>query len=541
MELVNKVVTLPKINNLNDQIDDNQDNNNNNNESDQIDEKNQFKYSTIACELLTSDVPAINDALVDNKLVIDNLYSFLLTDEMPLNPLLSSYFAKVIGTLISKRTKALLEYLETRDDFSQLFLRHINTSAIMDVLLRLLTTIDNNEMKNQVFIWLKNIKIIDSMIEMFSGDISDDIHSNVSQVMCDMIRIIREQVFTNVYDSANSYDDGDDTNGINSNSNSADNEHNNDFELNPVLDTIESESIINRLLVLMFESTIDSQKNSSLVYGIDILLTILDVKSFIDTIENRTATASCLESDSHSTLPATTATATVQKKNESEKMKLIYRGRDNVTKLIINYLDKFHLVLQSFTQNNNNNKLGPVRLSIIKLINKLIETADMKVIEQLIKLGTINLIFELTFQFEWNNFLHTQLTEIITKIFCNLNSQSAPLPQPPTTTTDNFDDKQTKMEEGEPILESNSSPMLLLAHHCIHDCKIIQKLIILWSQHFIDPTTPSTTTTEQKNEIKPVGFMGHLTVITNVIYNLTKDKDNNPFSRMFHFTLDEGI
>ena len=68
-----------------------------------IDEKTCFKNSTISCELLTCDNPAINDAFFTNIELTNRLYSFLL-NEPPLNPLLASYFAKIIGSLILRKT-----------------------------------------------------------------------------------------------------------------------------------------------------------------------------------------------------------------------------------------------------------------------------------------------------------------------------------------------------------------------------------------------------------------------------------------------------
>ena len=72
--------------------------------SDEISENLKFKYATISCELLTCDIPAINDALIKNYELVDKMYSFL-HNQSPLNPLLASYFAKVIGSLISRKTE----------------------------------------------------------------------------------------------------------------------------------------------------------------------------------------------------------------------------------------------------------------------------------------------------------------------------------------------------------------------------------------------------------------------------------------------------
>lgn len=70
----------------------------------EIDEKTRFKYPNIACELLTCDVPALNERLASNEVLLDKLYKFL-ENEPPLNPLLASYFSKVMGALIAKKTE----------------------------------------------------------------------------------------------------------------------------------------------------------------------------------------------------------------------------------------------------------------------------------------------------------------------------------------------------------------------------------------------------------------------------------------------------
>ena len=173
--LLNHVVALPR------------------DENNQITEKTCFKNATIACELLTCDISAINEAFFDNIELTETLYSFM-NNEPPLNPLLASYFAKIIGSLILRKTDQFLDYIQGKEDFAGLFLRHINTSAIMDILLRFLTTIDNFKMKRRVLEWLNKIQIIEKIIELFSHEYSNEVHSNAAQILCDIIRISREQI-----------------------------------------------------------------------------------------------------------------------------------------------------------------------------------------------------------------------------------------------------------------------------------------------------------------------------------------------------------
>ena len=91
-----------------------------------------------------------------------------------------------------------MAYLQSKDDFLPLFLKHVNTSAIVDVFLRLLTTIDNYELRNNVIDWLKQIQIVERLIELISSEQSSQIQSNVSQVLCDIIHIFREQMLTSM-------------------------------------------------------------------------------------------------------------------------------------------------------------------------------------------------------------------------------------------------------------------------------------------------------------------------------------------------------
>lgn len=62
------------------------------------------RYPNTACELLTSDVSQINDKLAGDRELVDQLYSFL-ESERPLNPLLASFFSKVMGLLITRKSE----------------------------------------------------------------------------------------------------------------------------------------------------------------------------------------------------------------------------------------------------------------------------------------------------------------------------------------------------------------------------------------------------------------------------------------------------
>lgn len=67
----------------------------------------------MACEILTADVPQINDALGADESLLNRLYGFLQSSGC-LNPLLASFFSKVMGILINRKTDQVPAVLGAR-------------------------------------------------------------------------------------------------------------------------------------------------------------------------------------------------------------------------------------------------------------------------------------------------------------------------------------------------------------------------------------------------------------------------------------------
>uniref|UniRef100_A0A2K5TWX7 Protein phosphatase 6 regulatory subunit 1 n=1 Tax=Macaca fascicularis TaxID=9541 RepID=A0A2K5TWX7_MACFA len=207
-------------------------------------ERLRYKYPSVACEILTSDVPQINDALGADESLLNRLYGFLQSTGS-LNPLLASFFSKVMGILINRKTDQLVSFLRKKDDFVDLLLRHIGTSAIMDLLLRLLTCVERPQLRQDVVNWLNEEKIVQRLIEQIHPSKDENQHSNASQSLCDIVRLSREQMIQ-VQDSP---------------------------EPDQLLATLEKQETIEQLLSNMFEV---EQSQSVIVSGIQVLLTLLE-------------------------------------------------------------------------------------------------------------------------------------------------------------------------------------------------------------------------------------------------------------------------
>ncbi|XP_013094534.2 serine/threonine-protein phosphatase 6 regulatory subunit 3-A-like isoform X6 [Biomphalaria glabrata] len=336
----------------------------------EVDEKIRFKYPNTACELLTSDVTQINDKLAGDEGLVDKLYSFL-EGEKPLNPLLASFFSKVMGLLITRKSDMIFEYLKAKSDFVGSLLHHIGTSAVMDLLLRLITCIESSETRRAVIEWLNEQKIVEKLVDSIVAEKDEDIHCNAAQSLCDIVRLGREQ-FIQQQDSS---------------------------DPDPLLMTMEQEATVAKLLSNMFNS---GKNESVLVNGLCVIHTLLEVRrQGMDQPEQ-------LSNGDH------------------DRFSL---GINNVISAIIPRLKDFHDLLENPPLQRYSvmptsvgvlePPLGNTRLQVSKLVTALVGANMHDVNVELTSLGTIQTLLNLYFKYEWNNFLHTQLEQCLLIILNN--------------------------------------------------------------------------------------------------------------------------
>ncbi|XP_067346360.1 serine/threonine-protein phosphatase 6 regulatory subunit 2a isoform X2 [Channa argus] len=157
-----------------------------------LEERSRFKFPNVACELLTSDVSIINDKLGEDESLLEMLYRFLEQDP-PLNPLLASFFSKTIGNLIARKTEQLINFLKKKEGFIGLVLKHIDASAMMDLLLRLISCVEPAPLRQEVLHWLNEEKLVQRLTELIHTGKDEERQSNASQTLCDIIRLSRDQ------------------------------------------------------------------------------------------------------------------------------------------------------------------------------------------------------------------------------------------------------------------------------------------------------------------------------------------------------------
>lgn len=221
-----------------------------------------FKYPNIACEILTSEVPALIERLVGSRPTLEKLYAFLEQDQ-PLNPLLTSFCSKTFGMLLSKKPDQdwfsyqcvclqMLEFIKSRTDFLQTIYKHIDMPVIMDLLFQIITTVEGEELRNSLFEWLNEQKLVNNLIRILGEGNADGKHVNIAQFLCDLV-----------------------THGRNGRQNELQKRGYVDANINscdPLIQVLEDENTTNLLLDLI----LTNKKESSIVSGITIVMKLLE-------------------------------------------------------------------------------------------------------------------------------------------------------------------------------------------------------------------------------------------------------------------------
>merc|ERR1719318_1107414 len=240
--------------------------------SPELEEKFRFKLPNIASEVITCDVPQINEKLSSDTTLLDKMYAFL-EGSPPLNPLLTSFFSKAFGVLITRRPEQVIEYIKVKAGFTGLLLTHIATSAVMDLLLRLITCVEGTENKQNILTWLNDERLIQRVLALLAppevppGDggggegeaaavvpqpqpepVVGEQHDNAGQLLVEIIRVSRDAQITATPTER--------------------------FH-NPLLATAESPDMVHLLLGYMLDGP---AVESTIVNGVEVLLSLLEIR-----------------------------------------------------------------------------------------------------------------------------------------------------------------------------------------------------------------------------------------------------------------------
>ncbi|XP_059810203.1 serine/threonine-protein phosphatase 6 regulatory subunit 3-like isoform X2 [Hypanus sabinus] len=431
--------------------------------SEDMDEKVRYKYPNISCEILTADVTQVNDALGEDESLLSRLYAFLQNDNV-LNPLLASFFSKVMGILINRKSEQIVDFLRKKDDFVGLLLKHIGTSAIMDLLLRLLTCVEQPNLRQDVLNWLNEEKIIQRLIEMIHHSKDEDQHSNASQSLCDIIRLSREQMIQ-IQDSP---------------------------EPDQLLATLEKQETIKQLLSNMF----DGEKNESvIVNGIQVLLTLLETRRPRSDLGGMSGLFCNIDGQLDLCPPGMDHACSQVSAGTLQAIKL--RLRD-FHQLLLDPPKKTKMVT---TWGTLDPPLGNTRVHVVKLVTSILQVNNSTVNQELMELNTLDVLLDLYFKYVWNNFLHLQVELCISTALGN-----PPAEDSTETNVGNHTEDNSETNQDNPLIR-----------HLFQKCQLMHRVVSAWEEN----------EKVQSEGGRRKGYMGHLTRIANAMAQNSENGPNH--------------
>uniref|UniRef100_A0A673CHG7 Serine/threonine-protein phosphatase 6 regulatory subunit 2-like n=1 Tax=Sphaeramia orbicularis TaxID=375764 RepID=A0A673CHG7_9TELE len=425
-----------------------------------LEERSRFKFPNIACELLTSDVSLINDKLGGDESLLEMLYHFLEQDP-PLNPLLASFFSKTIGNLIARKTEQVITFLKKKEGFIGLVLKHIDASAMMDLLLRLISCVEPAPLRQDVLHWLNEEKLVQRLTELIHTGRDEERQSNASQTLCDIIRLSRDQA----------------------------NQMQENVEADPLLAVLESQESVAGLLKNMFEG---EKSEASIVNGTQVLLTLLETR--------RSGLEGLMDLYSQGYERSYTVNSSI--------LNAIEPHLKDFQQLLLDPPKKSAILT---TVGVLEQPLGNARLHMARLVAALLQTSAPSICQELCNLATMDLLLDLFFKYSWNNFLHFQVELCVAAVLNHPSSEERPSPG-----LQNHDGKPTASTteaQVEAVETGRTSDPQTSTHNLFQKCRLVQRILDAWEEN--DKIQAEGGTRR--------GNMGHLTRIANmVVQNLEK-------------------
>ncbi|KAH1066682.1 hypothetical protein J1N35_031669 [Gossypium stocksii] len=379
-----------------------------------------FKFPFIACELFTCEVDIILKTLVEDEELMNLLFSFLDTNHSHSTPL-AGYFSKVVICLLLRKTLPFLQYVKGHQEIVKHLVDLIGITSIMEVLVRLIGA-DEHMYTNykESMQWIEDTDILEMIVDKFSSSDSAEVHANAAETLCAITR----------------------------------------FAPPGLAAKITSPIFTGRLFRHALE---DSRPKSVLVNSLTVCISLLDPKRLTFGIYQTYRQVS-----QGPIIAANPETVEGMLESLGDLLKLLDVSSSELTLLT--------------TYGKLQPPLGKHRLKIVEFISVLLTVGSEAAEKELIRLGAVQRILNLFFEYPYNNFLHHHVENII--LSC---------------------------------LESKNVP---LVEHLLRECNLLGKILEAEKNCTLtsDPNMP-TISAEGRPPPK-IGNLGHLTRISNKLVQL---------------------
>ncbi|CAA0812002.1 SIT4 phosphatase-associated family protein [Striga hermonthica] len=330
--------------------------------SEDADSKRTFKFPFIACEIFTCEIDVILKTLVEEEELMDLLFSFLEPNRNH-SALLAGYFSKVVVCLMLRKTVSLMNYVKAHQDVFKQLVDLIGITSIMEVLVRLVGSDDHLYPNSfDVMQWLADSNLLEMIVDKLNNTNPAEVHANAAETLCAITRNPQSPLATKLC----------------------------------------SPSFVERVFGHALEN---SPSKSALVHSLSVCISILDPKrSISSSVMHAFRSQHVYEPPAH--VKPDTVGAMLPKLGEM--LKLL-----NVT--------SDEKVLPT-TYGELRPPLGQYRLKIVEFLAVLLKTGNEVAEKELVGSGTIRRVFDLFFEYPYNNALHHHVESIIYSCLESKNS-----------------------------------------------------------------------------------------------------------------------
>eukprot|EP00250_Pteridium_aquilinum_P014961 c22305_g3_i1 orf=689-3370(+) len=388
------------------------------------DNKRAFKFPFIACEIFTCEIEVIIKTMVEDEELMGLLFSFLEPDR-PHGTLLAGYFSKVVICLLLRKTAAVMRYLQAHQEIFKKLVDLIAITSIMEVLIRLVGADDNiHAFHEDSLHWLADTDLLEMLVDKLSPPNSSEARANAADTLSAVSRLTQSELAAK----------------------------------------LSSPSFIEKLFYHALE---DEGSRSTLVHSLTVCISLLDPKRYAMVGPGR---------GQH--IPDSLATAT------PETIDGMLQRLGGLLKLLNVEADERILPT---TYGELRPPLGTHRLKIVEFLAVLLRTSSEGAQQELVKLGAIQLVLNLFFDYPFNNLLHHHVENIVTS-----------------------------------CIESNNK---MLVDHLLVDCGLVARLLGADENPYVLSTESKPTIPSSGKAPPKIGNLGHLTRIAN---RLIQAANSNP-------------
>ncbi|KAF2221920.1 SIT4 phosphatase-associated protein-domain-containing protein [Elsinoe ampelina] len=125
---------------------------------DEKQEAQRKKYAYVACEVLSSEVWSITEAMLESQEHLRDFWEYLRRPA-PLDAVQAGYFTKVNDNLLDKKTEEMFHFLKSLDGIVPEMLKHVDCPMVMDLLLKMIS-LEKAEGGQGIVDWLQGQGLI---------------------------------------------------------------------------------------------------------------------------------------------------------------------------------------------------------------------------------------------------------------------------------------------------------------------------------------------------------------------------------------------